>query len=86
MYALAFLIANDTVSPQSSNDLCKYCFIKLISYLLPLKDKTGNAKYQLSNWDFNDVAAFILHSYILNSFCCFSLYFLGSGFFSINSS
>ena len=35
---------------------------------------------------FNDVAAFRLHSYILNSFCCVSLYFLGSGFFSINSS
>ena len=70
MYALAFVIANDTVSPQSSNDLCKYCFIKLISYFEPLKDNTGNAKYQFSNCDFNDVASFKLFKCLFNIFNC----------------
>jgi hypothetical protein len=38
MYEFAFLIANETVSPTLSNDLCKYFFIKLISYLEPLNE------------------------------------------------
>ncbi len=44
MYELAFLIVNDASSPQSSNDLWRNCFIKLISYLDPLNDNDNNNK------------------------------------------
>ena len=77
---------NDTVSPWSSKDLWRYCFIKLISYFEPLKDTIGKVKYQLSNWVFNDVAFLSAFSCLDNSFNCLSLYFSGVPFFSLNLS